>query len=127
MINIEHYKKHAPSILRIGISLVFIWFGVSQLINPGNFLGYVPGWSLNIMSPLLTIMLNSIYEIIFGILMLLGLFTRLSALLLSIKLLIIILPTGYNDIAVRDFGLLISAVSVVLNGPDQLSIDSRRR
>lgn len=35
-------KQYAPIVLRIGISLVFLWFGIHQLISPETFLDYVP-------------------------------------------------------------------------------------
>ena len=42
VIELKKYQKYAPLVLRIGLSLVFLWFGISQLVNPESFLGYVP-------------------------------------------------------------------------------------
>lgn len=138
------FKQYAPIILRIGISLVFLWFGLTQLINPESFLGYVPDWlsphSTEMMHehpfqslhnlPLnshIIIMGNGAFETIFGLLLLFGLFTRISALLLAIHLLIITIGLGYNDIAVRDFGLVIATISIFLNGEDEFSLDKKVR
>src|SRR3989344_7748252 len=112
-------KKYAPIVIRIGISLVFLWFGIYQLINPESFLGYVPQaiyehsiemshehslqFFHNIPKPSIHVLImgNGIFEVIFGGLLLIGLFTRVSALLLSLHLAVIMFSIGYNDIGVR--------------------------
>ncbi len=142
---INQYKKYAPVLLRIGISLVFLWFGIHQLINPESFLGYVPQWLYdhepqmmhdhplqllhNIPKPSVHIILmsNGVIEAVFGVLLLLGLFTRISSLILGVNLLIVTLGLGYNDIGVRDFGLSIAAFSVFLYGPDDWCLDRKLR
>ncbi|MBI2548210.1 DoxX family membrane protein [Candidatus Woesearchaeota archaeon] len=136
------YVSYAPMILRLGLSIVFLWFGITQLVNPESFLGYIPQWlyphPLDMMhehplqmfhqlplTPHLIIMGNGIIEIILGGMLLLGLLTRIVALLLMGHLLVIMLGLGYNDIAVRDFGLFIATLSVFLHGPDQWCVDFR--
>ena len=37
-------RKYSIDIVRIAVSLVFLWFGISQIIDPESFLGYVPEW-----------------------------------------------------------------------------------
>ena len=142
MAAIERYKSYAPALVRIAVSLVFLWFGVNQLVNPESFLGYVPNWlyphaaEMQHAHPLQLlhnvsglahwlIMGNGFFEMTFGLLLLLGFFTRLSALLLSIHLVAIAAGLGYNDMAVRDLGLAAAAFSVFLNGPDRLCIGKR--
>lgn len=143
MIDLNQYRGYAPVLLRVGVSLVFLWFGVNQLINPESFLGYVPQWLLphqgmmmhehplqfmhNIPKPSVHIIImgNGAFETLFGVFLLLGIFTRASSLLLSIHLFGIMASLGYNDIAVRDFGLALSAFSVFLNGADRWSLDNK--
>ncbi len=142
--NIDKYKRYAPLVLRLGLSLVFLWFGLSQLINPESFLGYVPQWlyshapemihehPLQLMhnlqlTPHIIIMGNGIFETVFGILLLLGLFTRISSLLLGLHLMGIMFGLGYNDIAVRDFGLMLATFSIFLQGPDEWCLDAKRK
>lgn len=138
----DRYRRYAPLVLRLGLGLVFLWFGVGQLINPESFLGYVPQWlhphgpemvhehpaqwmhSLQV-TPHIIIMGNGIFETVFGTLLLLGLFTRISSLLLGIHLVGIMLGLGYNDIAVRDFGLMLATFSVSLQGPDKWCLDAK--
>ncbi len=141
--NIDKYKKYAPLVLRLGLSLVFLWFGLSQLINPESFVGYVPQWlyphalemvhehPLQLMhnlqlTPHIIIMGNGIFETVFGILLLLGLFTRISSLLLGLHLIGIMFGLGYNDIAVRDFGLMLALFSISLQGPDEWCLDAKQ-
>jgi uncharacterized membrane protein YphA (DoxX/SURF4 family) len=117
--NIKKYKKYAPQVVRIGMASVFLWFGVSQILQPSYFMGYMPDWvnTLPISSDLFIIM-NGVFEVVFGGLLAIGYFTRFSAAILSLHLLGIIQSLGYNDIAIRDLGLLFGLVSVVLHGPD---------
>lgn len=143
-IDFDKFKEYAPIILRIGLSIVFLWFGISQLINPESFIGYVPEFlydhpnDMNHEHPLqlahnlpltshMIIMGNGAFETIFGLLLLLGMFTRISALLLAIHLLIITIGLGYNDIAVRDFGLVIATISIFLNGEDKFLLDKKMK
>lgn len=143
MINVDKYKEYAPIVIRIGISFVFLWFGISQLISPEYFLGYTPQWisshSLEtvhehpfqfmhyIATPSInaTIMANGIFETLLGLFLLLGIFTRIASLLLAVHLFFITLSLGYNDIAIRDFGLSIAAFSIFLYGHDKWSLDNK--
>lgn len=100
-------------ILRIGLSLVILWFGVSQLLNPQQWIGFVPGWLENI-APLITfVYINAVFEIAFSLLILSNNFVKLSSILLSIHLVIIILELGYNGVAVRDVGIVVGFLSLI--------------
>jgi len=138
----EKMKEKAAVLLRIGLSLVFLWFGFNQLLFPESFLGYLPEWVMGhardsiphymmvMMSYLpenlsILIIVNGIFEITFGTLLLLGVFTRISSLVLAAHLAFIAVSLGYNDVAVRDFGLVIAALSVFLHGPDEKSLDRK--
>lgn len=139
---LRQYKTYAPILLRFGLSLVFLWFGLNQLINPESFLGYIPIWlyphpatmvhehplqSLHNLplTPHVIIMGNGVFETIVGLLLLIGLFTRISALLLALHLIVIMVGLGYNDIMIRDLGLSIATVSIILNGPDSFCLDKK--
>ena len=123
---IEKNKKYSVDILRIGLALVFLWFGISQLINPESFLGYIPQWLyIQNFSAHTIIISNGIFETVFGFLLLIGLFTRISAFLLALHLLGIMFSLGYNDIAVRDFGLVMATVSLIFFGSGIFSVDNK--
>ena len=70
---------------------------------------------------------NGIFEIVFGILLIAGLFTRLVSLFLGLHLIGIMLGLGYNDIAVRDFGLALATLSLVFSSAGELSLDKKLR
>lgn len=139
---IEKNKKYSIDIVRIAVSLVFLWFGINQLINAESFLGYVPQWlyphgpqmmhehPLQLMHSIpdfslhAIIMANGTFETIFGALLLMGIFTRLAAFLLAFHLFGIALSLGYNDIAIRDLGLSLATISLIFSGAGQLSLDN---
>ena|SRR3989344_1435354 len=124
---LEKYQKYATSLVRIAISLVFLWFGINQLILPENFLGYLPGFLLELDYTKYLVMLNGLSEIILGGLLLVGFLIRPVSLILAVHLLGIIFSLGYNDIAVRDFGLLLVTLSIFIGGADLWSMDYRRK
>jgi len=121
----EKWIKSAPAILRLSVSFIFLWFGVNQLANPQWFIGYLPLWSLKIVSASTLLVINGLVEIVLGLLLLLGIAVRLSALLLSLHLLSITLSLGYNDVAVRDLGLTLATFSVFLAGDDRWCLGKR--
>ncbi len=122
---LENARRFAPAILRYGLGLVYLWFGISQLIDPKNFIGYLPTFIFN--SPYATafVIANGIFEIIAGILLILGIFTRLVAALLGLHLLAIMFDLGYGDVAVRDFGLAISTLTITLWGEDEWCMEKK--
>ena len=141
----KKWKTYAPVVLRVGLSIVFLWFGITQVINPESFLGYIPEWLYPHESSMIhehplrmmhnipsipthtLIMGNGFLEIIFGGLLLIGLWTRISAIVLTFHLMGIIIGLGYNDIAVRDFGLMAGTITVALYGPDKFCLDKKLR
>jgi hypothetical protein len=38
-------RTYAPSVVRYGLALVVLWFGINQITNPVEFIGYVPNSS----------------------------------------------------------------------------------
>lgn len=111
-------QKYGPVVLRISISLVFLWFSISQFMAPDEWIGYLPDFLASTSQPLFFIYANATVELVLGILLIIGFFTRVVALLLSIHLLSITIALGYNAIAVRDLGLTLATFSIFLNGPD---------
>ena len=118
----DKLKAYAPSILRISIALVFFWFSINPLIAPSNWTGFLPEFLGSYPNPEIFIYMNAIFELIFGTLLILGFFVRISALLLGLHLIGITIALGYNAIAIRDFGLAIAALCVSINGKDRLCV-----
>lgn len=121
-------RKYAPTVLRIGISLVVIWFGLQQINDPQPWTGLIPDWATGLsgLSALTIVKINGWAEIILGGAHLIGLYTRITGLILAVHLAMITFTVGYNAVGVRDFGLTIGALSSFLYGVSPLSIDSWR-
>ena len=117
----------ARPVARIGIALVFVWFGISQLVDPTDFMGYLPEFLLALEYASTIVVVNGVAELLLGVLLLVGKWTRPVAFVLALHLLGITVSLGYNDIAVRDFGLFLVTCSIVLGGADTLTLDYRRR
>ena len=113
-------------ILRLGVGLVFLYFGFSQLSSPLNWIGFVPeflpdiGLSLNNI-----VVLNGFFEIIFALFLIIGLYVRSSGILLSLHLFFTSFSIGFNPVGVRDFGLAVSTLVIFLIGPDKYCIDNK--
>ena len=118
-------NKIAPTVLRIGIAIVFIWFGAQQMINTSVWIGYIPKFvtTLTSLSASQIVYFNGIFEIIFACALLLGYFTRFTALILALHILDITFIVGLNATGVRDFGLFIATISIFLYGVDSFSLD----
>ena len=121
----SEFREHAPTILRLGLSAVFIWFGISQIVNPINFIGYLPDVLFSSGHSTQFVYANGIFEIIAGGLLAVGFWTRLMAFLLGTHLLAIMIVLGYGEAAVRDFGLTIATFAIAMWGPDSWCIDKK--
>ncbi len=124
----KHIKLFAPSVLRYGIALVVVWFGIQQFMQPSQWVAFIPP-SISAMlhtDPLLIVYANATFEVIFGLLLLFGWRTRFVALLLTLHLFDIMWIVGYGEIGTRDFGLAVAALSIFMNGTDVLCVDAGR-
>jgi len=111
-------------ILRIAMSLIFLYFGIQQVISPENWIGFIPDLALNIgLTAKTLVLMNAALELILGTFLLIGLLTRFSALILSLHLFVIAFSIGFNPLGVRDFGLAIATLIVCLNNADKLCVD----
>ncbi|MBR9703328.1 DoxX family protein [Candidatus Woesearchaeota archaeon] len=122
-------KKHkhiGTIIVRISMALVFLYFGFSQLLQPARFVGWLPPEaSLIPISGTTLILFNGVFEVVFGTLLIVGAYTRISAALLGLHLFMISLTMGFTQTAVRDIGLALATLSIVFTGPDVWSLDTK--
>lgn len=117
-------QKYSSTILRIGLGLVMLWFGSKQLGNPIQWISFLPDFTKNLpISQIALVSLNGWFEVIFGLLLIVGFYTRLVAGFLTIHLLGIVVSVGYTPIGVRDFGLMIGLFSIFLGGVSPFSVD----
>ncbi len=93
-------------ILRIGLSIVILWFGANQLMNPDQWTSWVPEWvSMLSLTPERVVFFNGIFEIIAGALLLLGVYTRIVAAVLFLHMVVLVIEIGHSPTGLRDFGL----------------------
>lgn len=123
----DNSRRFAPVVLRIGIALVFLWFGYQQITVPGAWTSLIPDWAMSLsgFSAHALVLANGCFEIVFGLLLLLGVFTRFVAFFLALHMFSIMWTVGYTAIGVRDFGLSMAALSVFLYGADSWCFDRR--
>ncbi len=134
----EKMQKAAPVVLRIGLALVFLWFGADQLMHTAKWVGLIPGWltgkayffSVFNFQATTLVHFNGAFEIVFGICLLFGLFVRVVTLLLALHMmhitLTLLMASGITAVSVRDVGLSFAAVTLFLLGPgaQKCSIDN---
>ena len=127
MLNMKKAQYYSLILSRISLSLVFLWFGINQLIDQEDFMGYLPGFLLNTDFAREIIILNGIFDTFGGAVLMIGWRIKQVSLLLMGHLILTIISLGYNDIAVRDFGLMVETVAIFLGGADPWSLDYRMK
>lgn len=121
-------RTMAPVLLRWGMAGVFLWFGMQQLLHTASWVGFVPEWVVAV-SPLSATDLvhaNGVFEIIFGLALLVGFHVRFVSFILAVHMIQITASLGYNAIAIRDFGLAVATFAVFLFGADRFSVDREK-
>lgn len=109
-----------PLVMRISLAFVFGWFGISEIINPVYFSGYVPPFitSLPIFNPNLFIQTHGVVLTLLSLCLIFKFHLRLTGILNILMLMQItgslLLISGFNEIVVRDIGLLGLAISIWL-------------
>jgi uncharacterized membrane protein YphA (DoxX/SURF4 family) len=119
MAHISHHKL-GIYLLRFGLVAVYIYFGISQLIDPVSWSGIVPAWAtLGLIDPVTIVYGNAVFEIIFAGLLAFGVWTKWVSILLGIHLGVITLTLGLTPAGVRDFGLTLATFAHGLMDSDK--------
>ncbi len=126
---IEQHSHYGTLVARIGIGLVFLWFGVDKFIHVTNWIGWIPDWMARIIpiSLIYFMYLQGAIEAIIGILMIVGYKVRFASLVAVITLFgveIAMIGTGQTEMMLRDGGLLAASLSLFFTGSNCLSIDN---
>lgn len=122
------YRGYVPVVLRVGLGVAFLYLGVSQkLMNPGEALAVVEKYGLTGVVPVapeLWVVGAGLTEALVGVLLIVGAFTRASALVafLLFTTTLFGLPDDPVVAHISLFGL-VSALLVTGAGP--LSVDAR--
>lgn len=123
----------APLVLRLGVGLVFAWHGFQKFAGgPENFAGFLD--SLGVPAPQIVAWLQTFTEGVGGLLLIVGLLTRLATLPLIVILLgaivlvkddigLIAPPGAPTAGAELDLALLVGLLAILLLGPGRISAD----
>ncbi len=112
-------------ILRVSLSLLFLWFGINQIYSPSDWAGFVPNFLANLLPANSIVTINGSFEILFGLMMLSGFYLRFSSFLLGIHLMGIASSLGFSSLAIRDYGLPLATLSLIFFGPDKFCLDEK--
>ena len=120
------HKLPTSLILRIGLGLVLLWFGVSEIVDPETWSSYVPMMvqSLLPISVNLFVTLHGIFEVLLAVLLLVGYAQRIVRVVAVLHLVSITIGVGYNEIGVRDFGLVMAALALAMSDDISYSLDA---
>ncbi len=117
--------------LRYALALLFLWFGYQQLTHTVAWVLFLPDWTGKLpISPSLFVQMNGAMEVVLGLALAAGFFTRLVALALGLHLVIIAFSVGKDidaAIGVRDAGLAAATLAIALNPADELTLDAKRK
>ncbi|MFH1802487.1 MAG: DoxX family protein [archaeon] len=117
-------NRYAKPLLRIAMSLVFLYFGFQQVYSPDNWISFVPKFLTGaIITANNLVIFNGLLEMSLGIFLLIGIYTRTASLILAAHLFVISLSIGFTPLGVRDFGLSFATLAVFLNGSDKCTLD----
>lgn len=118
-------SAYALPFLRVGLALVFLYFGFQQVYSPDAWTGLVPSYLTSVvLTSANLVVFSGIMELTLGLFLLLGLYTRFASLILGVHLAGITFAMGFTPIGVRDFGLTIATLVLFLVGPHAPSIDT---
>ncbi len=118
------YSKYVPLILRIALGAVFIVHGFAKLTGMEGTIGFFG--NIGIPFPAFSAWLVALVEFLGGISVLLGIFTRISAALIAVIMVVAMISVkfaqGFSGGWEFDFVLFMVAVSLVILGDGDLSL-----
>lgn len=108
-------KHSAITVLRWGLAFTFFYAAIASLLNPENWMGYLPAFVAYIIPPRIALTMFSFYEIALATLLFAGRKIKWAALFSAVTLAIITLfnlKGGVFDITFRDVGLVFMALAL---------------
>jgi len=108
-----NHEKLVLFLLRLSIASVFLYAAIASIIEPQNWIGFLPQILRNLFPPTPLLLAFSIYELLLGIWILLPWQTFYAAVLSVATLLgIVVTNIGVIDIVFRDFAIICAAVAL---------------
>ncbi|GBD34319.1 hypothetical protein HRbin35_00029 [bacterium HR35] len=109
-------EDYGKLILRIGLGIVFLYFGISQLIFPQRWVDLIPEVKFVYMNDIFKqkiVLLNGFLDCLIGICFILGIFVKIVSLLATLHLISIFLfSLGFTPSGFRDLGLALASLSL---------------
>jgi uncharacterized membrane protein YphA (DoxX/SURF4 family) len=105
----------APTVARVLLGLVLLWFGYHELVLPGEWTGYVPVVSESSSLAIILVLAHGWVLLVLAAALLAGIAPRAAAAIASVLLLEIVISlavTGLSDTTLRDLGVLGLALCV---------------
>lgn len=106
----------AKWLLIAALAFVFGYFGVDKWVHPEFWIGWIPGSFEGLMGLSREAWLVAIggTEVLFALLLLIPFrnVQRAGAILVALHLIAILTQVGWNDIGIRDIGLLLSSLAL---------------
>jgi len=111
--NLNMQKISAATILRWGLAFVFFYAGIAGLLDPQDWIGYMPPFVGNIIDPKIALTAFSFYEIVLATMLFAGRKLKIASLFAVATLLgITIFNIGLMDVVFRDVGLIFAALAL---------------
>lgn len=121
-------SRLSPVVLRVGIGIVFVYFGYFSLTSPSDWAFLVPEWVGGILPIKSLVQFHGLLELVLGFLLIVGAFVRAVSGLLFLSLLItvvLLFPSNFlsdprsildapDYTFIRDVGLLFATLSIFL-------------
>jgi uncharacterized membrane protein YphA (DoxX/SURF4 family) len=104
-------------ILRLGLAFVFLYFGISQILDQSKWIYFVPDrffiFYINEVLKSKLVFINGIFDLIISLSLISGIFIRIFSILGFIHLLsITIFSLGFEPSGMRDLGLAFAMLSL---------------
>lgn len=126
-LRLPYLREWAPLFLRLALGTVFMAHGWDKLTGP---LGTPEGFNIQSWGwpyPVFWAWAVALVETFGGLMVIVGLFTRVAAILIGLVMLFAILKVrlsmGFVDGFEFEFSLLMIAIALALAGPGRLSVD----
>lgn len=110
-------NRYAHGLLTAALVLVFLYFGVDKFVHPTLWIGWIPLWMDGLLGlPVHTwLAVIGASEILFGLFLLAPIrkLRQIGCILIALHLVAILTQVGWNDIGIRDAGLLLAALALL--------------
>ncbi len=122
-------KKTSYHFLRVGLAITFLWIGVLIFKNPQAWGGYLQPWAAGLLPiPLKQAMIGTAtLDITIGAFLLADFLPWLAALVGAIHITIVLTVSGITDVTVRDIGLLVAALALMIDSLPQRILNTFTR